>query len=138
MKIDAGVAQLVSAMASYSSAHAGFDPTTACRTADDNCSQLARLSCLYAESAAVALATAAFPFPAGPIESSPAALDRSGLIASTLDHRPIKQARVRRDPRAVLRRPVGPGKASNAGALLDVTPPADLGRWTAEATLSLA
>ena len=50
MKIDAGVSQLVQAMASFSSAHAGFDPTTATQApsdaglADHHCGQLARLS----------------------------------------------------------------------------------------------
>ncbi len=35
MKIDAGVSQLVQAMATYSSAHAGFDPTTATQAPND-------------------------------------------------------------------------------------------------------
>jgi hypothetical protein len=35
MKIDAGVSQLIQAMASYSSAHAGFDPTTTTQTPGD-------------------------------------------------------------------------------------------------------
>jgi hypothetical protein len=35
MKIDAGVSQLVQAMATYSSAHAGFDPTTATQAPAD-------------------------------------------------------------------------------------------------------
>jgi hypothetical protein len=35
MKIDAGVSQLVQAMATYSSAHAGFDPTTAMQAPTD-------------------------------------------------------------------------------------------------------
>jgi len=35
MKIDAGLSQLVQAMATYSSAHAGFDPTTATQAPSD-------------------------------------------------------------------------------------------------------
>jgi uncharacterized protein YheU (UPF0270 family) len=41
MKIDAGVAQLVQAMATYSSAHAGFDPTTATQAPSDAGLQIA-------------------------------------------------------------------------------------------------
>ena len=41
MKIDAGVSQLVQAMANYSSAHAGFDPTTATQAPADTTLQAA-------------------------------------------------------------------------------------------------
>ena len=39
MKIDSGVSQLVQAMATFSSTHAGFDPTTATQAPSDTALQ---------------------------------------------------------------------------------------------------
>jgi hypothetical protein len=41
MKIDGGVSQLVQAMASFTSAHGGFDPTTAMQAPSDGALQTA-------------------------------------------------------------------------------------------------